>query len=359
MREAVRLARRGIGRTSPNPPVGAVVVARGRIIGRGYHRRAGEPHAEIEALAAAGDGARGATLYVTLEPCNHHGRTPPCTAAVIRAGVRRVVIGARDPNPHVTGQGVETLRRDGIAVNVGLEEAACAALVVPFAKFVRTGLPHVTLKLAASLDGRIATRTGASRWVTGEAARRYVHRLRDQVDAVMVGASTVIADNPSLTCRLRGGRDPLRVVVDGRLRIPLDCQVLTNAAAPGTVVATVNSKARMIGTLRQRGATVLVLPGRGGTLSVRRLLARLGRRGIMSVLIEGGATLAAAALREGVVDRLLCFYAPKLIGADGRAMVGPLDVRTLDQSLTVRAMRVARIGEDILVTAELGARDAG
>lgn len=355
MRLAIRLARRGLGRTSPNPPVGAVVVRRGRVVGRGFHRRAGEPHAEIEALRAAGHRARAATLYVTLEPCNHHGRTPPCSEAVLAAGVQRVVIGARDPNPHVRGRGADRLRRAGVAVDLGVEAAACAELIAPFAKYVRTGLPLVTLKLAASLDGRIATASGASRWITGPPARRLVHRLRNQTDAVMVGAGTVAADDPALTCRLRGGRNPLRVIVDGRLRVSLGAQVLTNAAAPATVIATVTRKPRTIETLRRRGATVLLLPGRNGRLSLRRLLATLGRRGITSVMIEGGATLAAAAVREGVVDRLLCFFAPTLLGGDGYPMIGPLGVCRLTQAAALRDLRIARVGADVLVQASLRA----
>jgi diaminohydroxyphosphoribosylaminopyrimidine deaminase/5-amino-6-(5-phosphoribosylamino)uracil reductase len=292
MRQAIGLGRRGLGRTSPNPPVGAVVVRRGQVVGRGFHRRAGEAHGEAEALRAAGVRARGATLYVTLEPCNHHGRTPPCTDAVIAAGVARVVIGVRDPNPHVVGNGLARLRRAGVRVDVGTEAAACAELIGAFAKHVRTGLPHVTLKLAASADGRIATATGASRWITGETSRRLVHRLRNELDAVMVGAATVMADDPALTCRIRGGRDPLRVIVDGRLRVPLGARVLTNAAAPGTIIATVTRSPRRIAALRQRGATVLLLPGAKGALSLRRLLALLRHAGGRSAEGAGRRSLS-------------------------------------------------------------------
>ncbi len=356
MRFALRLGRKGMGRTSPNPPVGAVVVTHGRVVGCGSHRRAGEPHAEIEALRAAGGRARGATLYVTLEPCNHQGRTPPCSEEVLAAGIRRLVFGVRDPNPHVRGGGAARLRRAGVAVQEGVEAKACGELIAAFAKHVRTGRPLVTLKLAASLDGRIATRTGSSRWVTGEAARRFVHRLRNEVDAVMVGAGTVIADDPALTCRMRGGRDPLRVVVDGRLRVPLRSQVLTNEAAPGTLVATVATRDPKLNILRRRGATVAVLPGRRGVFPLRILLDLLGKRGITSVMIEGGATLAASALRERVVDRLLCFVAPKLIGADGQAMIGSLGVRRIGEALDVHDLRVSRVGCDILLHAAIRSR---
>lgn len=358
MRRAVALARKGLGRTSPNPPVGAVVVARGRAVGEGWHRRAGAAHAEVEALRNAGGRARGATLYVTLEPCNHHGRTPPCVDAVLAAGIRRVVYGARDPNPRVRGGGTARLRRAGVAVEPGPEPTASAELIAGFASVMRRGRPFVTLKLAATLDGKIATTSGASRWITGPAARQLVHRLRNENDAVMVGAGTVLADNPQLTCRVRGGRDPLRVIVDGRLRIPLDAAVLTKASAPGTLIATVASRGRKLKALQARGAAVLVAPGRDGHVSLPRLLRALARRGVSSVLLEGGATLAAAALRARVVDRLMLFLAPKVIGADGLDMLGMLGVRALPSAPALRIIRVDRIGDDLLVDAMIGARHA-
>src|SRR5512135_2351615 len=225
MRLALRLGRRGLGRTSPNPPVGAVVVSGHTVVGRGYHHQAGMPHGEIEALTDAGARARGATLYVTLEPCAHHGRTPPCTDAVIAAGVRRVVFGTRDPNPTVSGNGMVRLRAARIAVTGGVLQPDCDELIAAFRKHVTTGLPLVTLKLAASLDGRIATATGESRWITGPESRLFTQRLRNEHDAILVGAQTVIRDDPELTCRLRGGRNPLRVVLDGRLRVPLGARV--------------------------------------------------------------------------------------------------------------------------------------
>lgn len=351
MRQALALARRGLGRTSPNPPVGAVLVKNGRVVGRGWHRRPGAAHGEAAALRAAGARARGATLYVTLEPCNHQGRTPPCTAAILAAGVRRVVFGARDPNPQVRGGGAARLRRAGVAVVGGVERAACEELIAGFASLVRRGRPLLTLKLAATLDGRIATRGGDSRWISGPAARRLVHRWRDETDAVMVGIGTVLADDPRLTCRRRGGRDPLRVIVDSRLRVPLTAVVLTKEAAPATLVASVTSRGRKHAALRARGATVLSLPGRGGRVSLRRLLEALGRRGIASVLLEGGATLAAAALRQGLVDRLALFVAPRLIGGDGAPMLAPLGVRRLADAPRLRLLGAERVGDDWLVRA--------
>jgi diaminohydroxyphosphoribosylaminopyrimidine deaminase/5-amino-6-(5-phosphoribosylamino)uracil reductase len=354
MRLALRLGRRGIGRTSPNPPVGAVVVAGATVVGRGHHRSAGAPHAEIEALHAAGARARGATLYVTLEPCAHHGRTPPCTDAIITAGVRRVVFGTRDPNPSVTGNGMGRLRTAGIEVEGGIEQAACDELIAAFRKHVTTGLPLVTLKLAASLDGRIATASGESRWITGEDSRRFAHRLRAAHDAVLVGAETVIHDDPALTCRVGGGRNPLRVVLDGRLRVPLCAQVLTNTSATATLVCTGRgAPVSKVRRMRQQGVEVLRLPDRAGSIGMKQLMRALGRRGVMSVLIEGGATVAAAAISAHVVDRVLIFYAPKLIGGDGRPMLAPLGIRRLAGAPRLQRLQVKRFAADVLVATEM------
>lgn len=358
MRLAWRQGRRGLGRTSPNPPVGAVVVAGGRVISAGYHHKAGEAHGEIEALRAAGSQARGATLYVTLEPCNHHGRTPPCTEAVIAAGIRRVVIGARDPNPHVRGNGIKRLQRAGISVTSGVERARCEDLIAGFRKHVTTGVPWVTLKLAASLDGRIATATGESRWITGADSRRFAHRVRAEHDAILVGAETVIRDDPELTCRIRGGHNPLRVIVDGRLRIPLTARVLTRLDAAATLVITsARAPAAKVRRVEAGGAEVLRLPGADGRVSIARLLRALGRRGILSVLVEGGATVAAAMIAARMVDRLLIFYAPTLIGGDGRPMLGALGVRHLRQAPRFVQLRLRRFAQDVLVATDVGAPD--
>jgi diaminohydroxyphosphoribosylaminopyrimidine deaminase/5-amino-6-(5-phosphoribosylamino)uracil reductase len=354
MRMALRLARRGLGCTSPNPPVGAVVVARGEIVGRGYHRRAGLAHAEAEALQDAGRRARGATLYVTLEPCAHRGRTPPCAAAIITAGVRRVVVGAADPNPSVRGNGAGQLRRAGITVDMGILQASCEQLIAAFRKHVTTGLPRVTLKLAASLDGKIATITGESRWITGEDSRRFVHRLRAEHDAVLVGAETVIRDDPELTCRLRGRRNPLRVVLDGRGRVPAGARVLAETGnAPTLLAVDRRVAAARLRAPQQQGVEILRLPARAGHISMRGLLQALGDRAVMSVLVEGGATVAAAALAAGIVDELLVFYAPKLIGSDGRPMLAGLGVRRMQQALHVGPLRVKRFAQDVLIATEI------
>lgn len=354
MRLALRQGRRGLGRTSPNPPVGAVVVRRGAIVGAGFHRRAGAAHAEVEALRAAAGRTRGATLYVTLEPCAHHGRTPPCVDAVLGAGIRRVVIGTRDPNPRVVGGGAERLRAAGVDVVSGVLEAEADRLISHFRVLTTTGRPFVTLKLAASLDGRIATVTGASRWITGEASRRYVHRLRDTHDAVLIGAETALRDDPDLTCRLRGGRNPLRIIIDGRLRLPTTARVVTTAASTPTLVFTARAADRArIAALRARGVDVVTLPARRGILAWREILAELARRDVASVLVEGGSQVAAALLTGGWVDRLNLFLAPLLIGGDGREVLGPLGVRQLEEALRLGPVEVRRFAQDVFLATEV------
>jgi diaminohydroxyphosphoribosylaminopyrimidine deaminase/5-amino-6-(5-phosphoribosylamino)uracil reductase len=352
MRMALGLALKGAGRTSPNPMVGAVLVRSGKIIATGYHRRAGTDHAEIVALKRAGARAKGATLYLNLEPCNHFGRTPPCADAVIRAGVKRVVVGLADPNPVVAGRGIRKLRQAGIQVEVGLLSEECRRLNEAFCKYITRRLPFVILKLAASLDGKIATSTGDSRWITDEAARRHVHGLRNQVDAVLVGAGTVIADDPQLTCRIPGGRNPLRVVVDGHLRIPTTTRLLRE---PGRTVVVTGPRApsRKVRTIERCGAEVWRFPLRDGGVPFASLLRELGKRGIVSVMIEGGATTAARALREKVVDKLCFFYAPKIIGGDGKSMIDALEVRKMGHSRQINRIEVARVGKDFLVTGYL------
>lgn len=353
MRQALLLGRRGVGRTSPNPPVGAVVVRRGEIVGRGFHRRAGTAHGEAAALRDAGARARGATLYVTLEPCAHHGRRPPCVDAVLGSGVRDVVVGTRDPNPNVRGGGIERLRRAGLAVRYGVLRAECDELIAAFRKHVSTGLPFVTLKLAASLDGRIATATGESRWITGAASRSYVHRLRNEHDAVLVGAETVIQDDPELTCRVRSGRNPLRVIVDGRLRLAHKSRVVRDGKAPTIVYTATDPSTARRRRFEAGGAELVRLPAKDGRISLRRVLRDLGKRDVMSVLVEGGAEVAAGFLAARLVDAAYLFYAPKLIGGDGRSMLGGLGVERLRRALQLPSPVVERLGEDLLVISRL------
>lgn len=354
LRLALRLAVKGAGRTSPNPLVGAVLVRDGRVVASGYHRRAGDDHAEIVALKRAGSEARGSTLYINLEPCHHQGRTPPCTLSLIHAGVRRVVAGMVDPNPLVAGKGFRRLRRAGIEVDVGLLGEECRRLNEAFVKYITRRVPFVVLKLAASLDGKIATFTGDSRWITDDSARLYVHRLRNQVDAVLVGIGTVLADDPQLTCRLPGGRNPLRIVLDRRLQIPLSARVLRGAEPEKTIVVTGPRAARRkISRLEGLGAQVWKLPFSPWGISLSSLLKRLGRMGLLSVMIEGGADTAGRALREKVVDKILFFYAPKILGAEGRDMIGALGIRKVSQCARIRNVEIERLGRDFLVSGYL------
>jgi len=314
MQQALQLARRGLGQTSPNPAVGAVLVRSGKVIGHGWHKHAGGPHAEIYALT--GSKTRGATLYVTLEPCCTHGRTPPCTAAIIAAGIRRVVVAARDPNPRHNGRGLAVLRRAGIRCAAGLLAAEAARLNSAFNKWITTGQPLVIAKAALSLDGQMATQTGDSKWITSDRARREAHKLRSHADAVLVGAGTVIADNPSLTLRhgVRG-RQPWRIVVDARGRCPRTANLFTDAHRHRTIVGTTAfAPAAWRRALALLGVTVLVLPAKQRRADLSVLLAELGRMEITSILAEGGGELLGALFTARLVDQVAFFFAPKIIG---------------------------------------------
>jgi len=349
MRRAIALAERALGRTSPNPAVGAVVVKGGRVVGEGWTRPVGGPHAEVVALRRAGARARGATLYVTLEPCSHFGRTPPCADAVIASGIARVVAAVGDPNPRVRGRGLRALARAGIGVTTGVLAEEAGAVSAWFRHFVVRRRPYVILKLAASLDGRIALATGESRWITGPAARRWVHRLRNRVDAVMVGSETVLADDPALTCRVRGGRDPLRIVIDGRLRTPVAARVVRQRSAAATLVATTPAaSARRRRALDEAGVEVIVVPAIGGKVDLAALLRILAARSVVSLLVEGGGDLAAAMVRARLVDRLAVVTAPVLLGGDGRPMLGALDLRRLAGAPRLARSAVVRLGPDVL-----------
>ncbi len=321
MEYAVALARRGEGRTRPNPPVGAVVVRGDRAVGTGYHHRAGEPHAEILALRKAGHSARGATLYVTLEPCSTWGRTGPCTEAIIQSGIQRVVVGVRDPNPSHRGRGLRRLRAQGLRVTCGVERRQAAELIAPFAKWVQNGLPFVTLKLGMTLDGRIADGRGKSRWITGPMARRTVLGLRDRVDAVLIGRTTAACDDPCLLGRRN--HDLFRVVVDSHLTLKHTLHMFCDPAAQKTIVATTpHAPSQSRQWLLRRGVTVWKLPARQGKVDLRRLLRRLGHQGCLHVLCEGGGELAADLLRNGLVDRLLLFVCPAVLGGEGVPAIG-------------------------------------
>ncbi|MEB2345610.1 MAG: bifunctional diaminohydroxyphosphoribosylaminopyrimidine deaminase/5-amino-6-(5-phosphoribosylamino)uracil reductase RibD [Deltaproteobacteria bacterium] len=366
MRLALGQARRALGRTFPNPAVGAVVFRGGRVLGRGATRPPGGPHAEIVALAQAArrHGAaalRGASLAVTLEPCAHQGRTGPCTEALVRAGIARVYLGHRDPVRHGAGGGVRALRRAGVAVREGVLEAACREQHRGFLSVVERGRPWVTLKLAASLDGRIATARGESRWITGPAARAWVHRLRARSDAILVGSATALADDPELSARRAGRvvRRPLRVLVDSRLRVPPRARLFREHAERTWVLCSAAAPARRRRALEACGARVLALrPGRAGRPSLHAALARLGAEGIGTLLVEGGGVLAAALLRAGLADDLAWLLAPRLLGAEGRPALGPLGVARLAAAPRLGDARVRRIGPDLLVEARIGPEEA-
>jgi diaminohydroxyphosphoribosylaminopyrimidine deaminase/5-amino-6-(5-phosphoribosylamino)uracil reductase len=354
MRMACRLAMKAAGRASPNPMVGAVLVRDGKIIASGYHKAAGTDHAEIVALKRAGKKAHGATLYINLEPCGHFGRTPPCSRALIAAGIKSVVAGMQDPNPLVAGRGFRDLKNAGITVRAGLLEEECRALNEAFVKYITLGLPFVSLKLAASLDGKIATASGDSHWISGEESRAIVHRLRDQVDAVLVGSGTVLADDPQLTCRIKGGRNPWRVVLDRRLRTSPAARLLRQRDPKKTLIVTSRrAPARRARALAARGARVLRVGERNGKLPWLTVLKQLASYGIQSVLIEGGAAVAASALKEKAVDKILFFYAPKIIGGDGRVMIDRLGIKSAKASVKLQRVEVTRSGGDIMVSGYL------
>ena len=358
LRRTLVLARRGLGRTAPNPAVGALVVRGSVVVGEGYHPQAGQPHAEIFALRAAGEQARGATVYVSLEPCSHFGKTPPCADALIEAGVARVVFASLDPNPLVAGQGAERLRRSGIAVEQGTALSDSEArLNEAWRYWMRTHRPFVTLKLAASLDGKIATRGGESQWITGEAARRDVHRLRATQDAILTTATTVLADDPALTARLPRAHDPRRVVLDARLRTDPMAQVYT-AAERAPLLATTITDAAALAPYRARGVEPLLLPERDGHVDVPALLAALGAREILSLLIEAGGAFAAALLEAGLGNKVRWYLAPLLIG--GQAAVPALagqGVLHLADAPRLREVSWRAVGEDLRVEGYLAGRE--
>ena len=348
MRRALRLAERGRGRVSPNPLVGAVLVRDGEIVGEGAHLKIGGPHAEAHALVAAGDHARDSTLYVTLEPCSHHGRTPPCAAALIKTGVSRVVCAIRDPDEAVSGKGFQLLKAAGIRVTVGVLEAEAERQNVAYLKHRRTGMPHVTLKLGQSLDGVIATRTGASRWITCERSRRHAHRMRAQVDAIVVGAGTVTADNPRLDVRHVRGPSPKPFVVDGKLSTAPDACVFSER--DGILLTGKSAPAQRLEEFRRAQIETWIFDDTDGVIDLHSVIARAGQHGVMSMLIEGGRTLATAALRHRIVDEIVVYVAPRLIG-EGIGSIGDLGVDELAQAIQLDDVRTRRLGSDLLYTA--------
>ncbi len=352
MNIALALGARMLGQVAPNPAVGCVIVKEGVIVGRGVTQAGGRPHAETQALAQAGEHARGATAYVTLEPCSHHGQTPPCTDAIIHAGITRVVAPMEDPDPRVCGKGFSILKAAGIDVVAGVLAQEAAFQHEGFIKRIQLGRPMVSLKLASTLDGRIATQSGESRWITGEVARNVAQSLRVTHDAVMVGIGTVLADDPELTCRLPGleRASPIRIVVDGRLTIPATSKlVMTASQTPLWIITREKSDIGKIRVLEHHGVRILPVPTHDdGTMDMNGVARQLGEQGLTRVLVEGGGTLAASFMRDGVVDRLEWITSPCLMGGDGKPSIGALGIETLDRIHTFKPYSCRMLGKDRL-----------
>jgi diaminohydroxyphosphoribosylaminopyrimidine deaminase/5-amino-6-(5-phosphoribosylamino)uracil reductase len=347
MRRALQLARRGMGQVSPNPMVGAVIVRSGEIISQGYHRRFGGDHAERDAIQRASEGVRGATIYVNLEPCCHWGKTPPCVDILIEQGIKRVVIGTLDPHSLVDGKGVQILRDHGIEVVQGVLEEESRALNEVYLHYTRTGLPFITIKYAQSLDGRIATSQGDSRWISSEPSRRFAHRLRAQHDAIMVGIGTVLADDPQLTVRLVKGRNPLRIVLDSRLRIPLNAQVLQGEGE--TLITTTDAHdAKKVEAIQRQGKEILVVQGDpDGRADLQFLMKILAERGISSILVEGGAEVITSLVKGGLVNRMVVITAPLILGK-GIEGIGGLGIADLEGAIRPSSRTVKQMGEDVI-----------
>ena len=356
MRIALDLAKKGRGRVSPNPVVGAVIVRRdGTVIGEGYHERYGDLHAERNALKNCTESPEGATMYVTLEPCCHHGKQPPCTDAILEAGIRRVVVGSGDPNPRVAGGGIRILKEHGVEVTEGILREDCDAANEIFFHYIRTGMPYVVMKYAMTLDGKIAAYTGASRWITGEEARAYVQQMRNDLSGIMAGIGTVLEDDPLLTCRLPDGVNPVRIICDTHLRIPLSSRIVETAAEVPTIIATCSDDEETTALLTKKGCRVLRVD-RGGNkhLDLQDLMRKLGAEGIDSILLEGGGTLNWSALESGIVHRVAAFISPKLFGGAGaKTPVGGQGIADPSGAFPLRDVSIRRVGEDYLIEGRL------
>ena len=350
MQRAIELAKRGEGFVSPNPLVGAVIVKDGKIIGEGWHERCGELHAERNALKNCKEPTQGSTIYVTLEPCCHYGRTPPCTKAIIEAKISRVVIGSRDPNPLVSGKGAEILRKAGIEVIEDFMRDECDKLNPIFFRYITTKLPYVSLKYAMTADGKIATYSGKSKWITNEFSRNDVHRLRKKHRAIMVGIGTVLADNPMLNCRIENGRNPIRIVCDSKLRIPLDCNICKTANEISTLVVSAIEDSEKQAELEKMGVKTLILPDKNGKVDLKKLMQYLGEKSIDSVLIEGGGTLAYSALQAKIVNHIYSYIAPKIFGGENaKTPVESVGVEAPDDCFKLKRTNIREMGSDILI----------
>ncbi len=347
---AVRLARKGIGKTSPNPMVGSVIVKNQKVVGRGYHKSFGDYHAEINAINSSKVSIRGCTIYVTLEPCSHYGKTPPCVDTIIKSALGRVVVGTLDTNPVVNGRGVKLLRSAGIKVDIGILESECMQLNKHYFKFIKLGMPYVTIKYAQTLDGRIATKTGDSKWISSEASRKYVHVLRGKHDCIMVGAGTISADDPQLTVRHVKGKDPTRLIVDSNLRIPIKSTVLTDENPQKTIIATTsNAQSEKVAAVKNLGVEVLLVrKERNGRVNLIALLKELGKRGIMSILVEGGSGIVTSLLKSNLVDKMIIPISPKIIGS-GLEAIGDLNIRKIQNAIRFSTFTTMKKGDDIII----------
>ena len=357
MKRALNIARKGQGRTSPNPLVGAVIVKDGRIIGEGYHKYYGGNHAEVEAINSATESVEGATMYVTLEPCSHYGNTPPCAMRIVKEKIGKVVVAMLDPNPKVAGRGIEILSDNNIEVEIGLMEKEAKELNEIFLKYITSNLPYIYLKYAMTLDGKIASFTGDSKWITNEKSRQEVHKLRNRVKAIMVGIGTVLADNPTLNTRLKRGKgnDPIRIIIDSSCRIPLSANVLNIESEAGVIVVT-TKKADIdkISKLEKNGAEVLIVDEKDGNVDLEKLTKILGARGIDSILIEGGGTLNYSALKAGIVDKVQAYISPKIIGgASALTTVEGPGIEKMMDALKLDNIKRRNLGEDILIEGNL------
>ena len=356
MKRAIELAKKGEGWTNPNPMVGAVIVKHGRIIGEGYHARCGEGHAERNAIASLTESAEGATLYVTLEPCCHYGKTPPCTEAILEQKIKKVVIGSRDPNPKVAGKGAKILRDAGVAVVENFMKDKCDELNPIFFHYITTKTPYVVMKYAMTLDGKIATKTGASKWITQEAARREVQYMRHRYMGIMAGIGTVLADDPMLNVRVEGWKSPIRILCDSGLRIPLDGQIVKSAGKYRTIVAyadSENTEAKRK-RLHEMGVETICCPDENNQVDLKKLMKYLGEEGIDSILLEGGGTLNDSALRAGIVQEVQAFIAPKLFGGmNSKTPVEGIGVRFPSEAVKLKCTDICQIGEDIRITCQV------
>ncbi len=353
METALHLAVKGMGYTSPNPMVGAVIVKNGKVVGSGYHHALGEAHAEVNAINEAGIAAKSATLFVTLEPCNHTGRTPPCTEKILKAGIHRVVVAMKDPNPDVIGGGIGYLKDQRVDVTLGVCEDAAKKLNEAYIKYITTKRPFVIVKCAATLDGRIATRTGDSRWVTGEESRKFVHRLRHAADAIMVGVDTIKRDNPCLTTRLNDirGVDPKRIILDTNLSIPENAKVLRLDSDSGRFIITgISVSTDKKAEVEKKNVKVIPSAVKNGRIDIDLLMDQLGAMGIASILIEGGGQVIGSALRARIVDKIIFFYAPKILGGDdGVPICGGPGPFSMNECIPVSNIDVRRFGEDVMI----------